>query len=196
MSGSPGVGLYTEAAQLFSSLVRQIQPELWTAPTPNSEWNVRDLVNHVVGENLWIAPLLAGKTVADVGTKYDGDVLGEEPISSADTALADALAAVDGDGIDDKKVNLSRGETPATQYLEEMFVDQLIHAWDLAAAIGADRELPEKLVIGASSYFNTHADDWRSGGAFGPQVNVDAEASAQDKLLALTGRDPAWKSGE
>lgn len=188
--------MYSEAAQLFASYVRQITPEQWTAPTPNAEWNVRDLVNHVVAENLWIPPLLAGQTVADVGSKFDGDVLGEDPISTADTAVADALAAVDVDGMDQKIVNLSRGATPAPLYLEEMFVDQFIHAWDLAAAIGADRELPQKLVLGASSYFSSHAEDWRTGGVFGPQTNVDAEASAQDKLLAITGRDPAWKPSE
>ena len=54
---------------------------------------MRDLVNHVVGEQRWVVPLLEGRTVAEVGDALDGDLLGQAPQEAAASA---AKAAVDG----------------------------------------------------------------------------------------------------
>ena len=40
---------------------------------------MRDLVNHVVGEDRWTVPLVEGRTIADVGSSLDGDLLGDDP---------------------------------------------------------------------------------------------------------------------
>ena len=55
------------------------------------KWTVRDLANHVTNENLWTVPLIKGSTMDEVGDRFDGDVLGDDPIGSA---LAAARAAV------------------------------------------------------------------------------------------------------
>ena len=79
----------------FGARVSQIRDDQWEAGTPDTEWNVRDLVNHVLAENLWAPPLLAGSTISDVGDRFDGDVLGPDPKRSWLTACGDALAAAD-----------------------------------------------------------------------------------------------------
>ena len=66
----------------FGARVSQIHDDQWEAGTPDTEWNVRDLVNHVLAENLWAPPLLAGSTISDVGDRFDGDVLGPDPKGS------------------------------------------------------------------------------------------------------------------
>jgi len=38
-------------------------------------------VNHLAGEDLWAPPLLAGSTIAEVGDRFEGDVLGAEPLA-------------------------------------------------------------------------------------------------------------------
>ena len=48
-------------------------------PPRAREWNVRELVNHVVGEDAWTVPLMRGATIAEVGDSLDGDLLGERP---------------------------------------------------------------------------------------------------------------------
>lgn len=49
------------ALRLGGRLVENIASRQWDAPTPCSEWTVRDLLAHVVGMNLVFAAMLAGK---------------------------------------------------------------------------------------------------------------------------------------
>ena len=60
---------------------RGVGEDQWGAPTPCADWDVRELVNHVAGEDLWTAPLLEGSTIEEVGDRFDGDLLGDDPIS-------------------------------------------------------------------------------------------------------------------
>ena len=40
--------------------VEGVGPDDWTRATPCAGWTVRDLVNHVTGEELWTVPLVQG----------------------------------------------------------------------------------------------------------------------------------------
>ena len=80
--------MFRGAVAEFDARVRQIGDHQWQAATPNEDWTVRDLVNHVVGEDLWAPPLFAGATVAEVGDRFGGDVLGSEPKAAWTAASA------------------------------------------------------------------------------------------------------------
>lgn len=179
------------ASTRFSDLVHAIDDAHWDLPTPCSDWMVRDLVNHVTAENLWTAPLLEGHTIAEVGDAYDGDVLGADPVGSWDAALASAHAALDGDGVVDRTVHLSFGDTPAREYLAQLTADHLIHGWDLAQGIGADDHLDPELVAGCAAWFDGVEDAYRTAGAIGPRPAVAVDADAQTHLLARFGRSAA-----
>jgi uncharacterized protein (TIGR03086 family) len=175
------------ASDGFVERAQQIASEQWHAATPCVEWNVRALVNHVAGEYLWLPEMLAGKTVADVGERLDGDLLGNEPVQTLINAQRAALAAVEADGALDMTVHLSFGDLPASVYAMQMIIDSTIHSWDLARAIGADETLDSELVEIAYAELQQNAEEWREGGAFGPKRDA-ADDSTQAKLLALTGR--------
>ena len=50
----------------------------WTQPTPCSLWNVRDLVNHMVAALRWTPWLISGAPAQEAGSRFDGDLLGDE----------------------------------------------------------------------------------------------------------------------
>ena len=111
----------------------------WTARTPCADWDVRQLVNHVVGEDRWTKPLVEGLTIAEVGDALDGDLLGEEPSVAARAAAEEAVAAVEVRLPEGGTVHLSYGEESIGEYLWQLTADHLIHGWDLTAATGQDR---------------------------------------------------------
>lgn len=180
--------LHGQASAHFDSLVQRIGPDQWSDPTPDTEWSVRDLVNHLVYEQLWVPPLLAGSTVEEVGDKYDGDVLGADPVASWTTAAAAARAAWTAPGAIDRTVALSYGPRPATGYLREMTMDLAVHAWDLARGIGADDTLPEPLVAEALDYTRETAPMLAASGLFAAPLPVSDDADDQTRLLAMLGR--------
>lgn len=76
---------HAEALRLFGERVRDVRGDQWGAPTPCTEWNVRELVNHVTAEQLWIPPLVSeGRTVEELAGSFSGDVLGEDPVAAWD----------------------------------------------------------------------------------------------------------------
>jgi len=167
-----------------------VLPEQWALPTPCADWDVRTLLSHVVGELLWMPPMLAGQTIAEVGDRFDGDQLGDDPEAAWAAAASASIAAVAEDGALDRTVHVSFGDISGREYVSQLTCDHLIHGWDLARAIGLDEQLDPELVDFAYDFLGPQADGWRSAGVFGPKVDVPAGASRQDELLALTGRQP------
>ena len=52
----------------------------------------------------------------------------------------------------DRIVHLSFGDFPGREYTLQLFADHLIHAWDLARAIGAEERLDAGLVGACASW--------------------------------------------
>ncbi|OLB80997.1 MAG: TIGR03086 family protein [Actinobacteria bacterium 13_2_20CM_2_71_6] len=186
---------YRRSVAGFTERVRQVRPEQWSAPTPCTGWDVRTLVNHVVNEERWLPPIFAGATVAEVGDRFDGDLLGDDPAGNATEAAREADAAITEPGALDRIVHLSFGDFPATEYLSQVLADHLVHSWDLAAAIGADRGLDAETVRGCAEWFVEREEIYRQMGAIGPRPELPADAGEQDRLIAAFGRDPAWNAG-
>jgi uncharacterized protein (TIGR03086 family) len=183
-------GQYRQASNRFGTLVRTVSAGQWHDPTPCAGWDVRTLVNHVVGENRWAVPLFAGQTVADVGDRLDGDLLGEDPIKAWDVSAADACDTVDHPGAMTATVHLSFGDFSGEEYANQLFADLLIHGWDLARAIGADEHLDPNLTQTCERWFTSWEDGYRQAGAVGPRVSVETDDPAT-QLLAAFGRNPS-----
>ena len=191
MTQAQVVELHAAAVETFRSLVHAVPAEAWSAPTPCSDWDVRALVNHVVNEELWTVPLLDGRTIDEVGDRFDGDVLGGDPTVAVDSAAKAAVVAFQEPGAPDRTVHLSFGDTPASEYAMQLTADHVVHGWDLAAATAADRRIDDDLVAALTGWFAQREDLYRGAGIISDRPPVVA-ASAQDQLLVAFGRDPAW----
>jgi uncharacterized protein (TIGR03086 family) len=182
--------LYRRSIDEFGRRVRDVGVAQWHLPTPNEAWNVRDLVQHLVSEELWAPPLLAGATLEEVGDRFDGDLLGEDPKAAWEAAARAAVVALPDDFDFSRSVHVSFGQIPAAEYVGQLICDHTIHAWDLARAIGAEERLDPELVEFAYGALEPQIESWRAAAVFGPAVDVPPDASRQEQLLALTGRRP------
>jgi hypothetical protein len=74
--------------------------------------------------------------------------------------------------------------------VSQLFADHVVHGWDLAVGIGADRAMDAEAVRECTAWFANREEMYRAGGAIGARVDLPADASDQDRLLAAFGRDP------
>lgn len=187
---------YRRSLTEFTDRVGQVSPEQWSAPTPCPDWDVRTLVGHVVNEDRWAVPLLAGETVEAVGDRFAGDPLGADPAGAARDAAAQADLAVGASGALERTVHLSAGDTSAREYVHQLVAEHLIHGWDLAVAIGAEPRLDAAAVHECARWFAERAAEYREGNLVRTGVDVAPDADEQDRLLAAFGRDPDWAPEE
>jgi uncharacterized protein (TIGR03086 family) len=183
------VEAYKDVQNVLSRLVGKVSEANQRNATPCSEWNVRALLNHIVNENAWIPDMFDGKTVAEVGDKHDGDLLGDDPAKAWQASSDEAVAAVSEPRAISAKVHLSFGDASGEEYINQMAVDQVIHAWDLAQGIGEKASISGELAEYCLGFLEPQAEVWRNSGAFGKKVETTGKASALTKLLALSGRN-------
>jgi uncharacterized protein (TIGR03086 family) len=183
------LGLFRTATAEFAARVDGIG-DRWTEPTPCAGWDVRQLVHHVVEEQLWAPPLFAGSTIAEVGDRFAGELLGADPVGTHHKAHADAVAAAEAPGALERTVHLSFGDVDGAEYAMQLAADHLIHAWDLAIAIDADPTLDPGAVDQIRAWFEPVEHLYRDAGLIGPRADVPDSAGPQQRLLAMFGRTP------
>jgi uncharacterized protein (TIGR03086 family) len=185
---SPTFELIVQGIDAFGEKVRAVPADRWSAPTPCEDWSVRDLVNHVTGEHLWAPHLLDGETIAQVGDRYDGDVLGDSPLAAWERAAEASRPAWLAASPDDV-VHLSFGDNPALEYGRQMLSDLVIHGWDLARGAGLDETMDPTAVESVLRYLEVNAKSWADAGIFAAPVEIEADDPAS-RLIALSGRRP------
>ncbi|SHG68049.1 TIGR03086 family metal-binding protein [Streptoalloteichus hindustanus] len=181
---------YDRALAGFGRRVHRVRADQWNAATPCAEWTVRDLVNHLTSEQLWAPWLLRGATLDEVGDRFDGDQLGDDPPRRWDRAAGVAREGFHRQGALDGTVHTSGGVLPARDYGWQMTTDLTVHGWDLARGIGDDDTLDEELVEAVYAAVRPQVDSWQGIGIFDPPVPVPDSAPTQDRLVALLGRRP------
>jgi uncharacterized protein (TIGR03086 family) len=182
---------YRRSVEFWKDTVSNLSDD-WSGPTPCTDWNVRALVNHVVGEDRWTKPLVDGKTIAEVGDAFDGDLLGEDPKASAIAAADEAVTAVAERLPAGGRVHLSYGQEDIGEYISQLAADHLIHGWDLAVATGQSRKLDSELVAEVAAWFRNREEIMRFVGAILARPDSAPGDTAQADLLLAFGRNPDW----
>jgi uncharacterized protein (TIGR03086 family) len=183
----------------FQEKLRRVRPDQWTSPTPCTEWNVRDLVNHMARGNLNYVKLVEGGTRAEFLRLREVDALGTDPVSAYARSVRDCAAAFATPGALQRILDYPLGKVSGRQALAVRITDSTVHTWDLARAIGVDDTLDAGLV----GWIDDHLDEIYAGLAETP-VAADTthrffaapegapvpSASKQDRLLHRMGRNP------
>ncbi|MFC6288312.1 TIGR03086 family metal-binding protein [Nocardioides sp. GCM10027113] len=185
--------LYHRTVESWADRVNAVKADQWDDPTPCREWSVRQLTNHVTGEDLWTSPLVNGATIAEVGDRFDGDVLGDDPIRTALTAAGEATRDVARTLPQHGQVHLSWGDESIDEYVRQLAADHLVHGWDLAVATGGDPRLDPALVAEVAAWFAAYEERFRGAGVIGPRASTGVDPhDPQAALLSAFGRDPSW----
>jgi uncharacterized protein (TIGR03086 family) len=164
------------------------------APTPCAQWDVRALLNHVIG-TLWLAEGL----FSDQPPRYPmapgglppADLAGDDPAAAYAEASAAALAAAaSGDAL--TRVHLTPlGEMPGPALAGFATLDILVHGWDLAKATSQPADLDGRLaahVLGFAAQSLATPDS--RAGRISPAVPAAADAPITSRLAAFLGRHP------
>lgn len=178
------VGRHRIACERFSGVANAFRDEQWPSPTPCTEWDARGLVEHVIGfhDFLLLRPLAvrANRPRGDPAARW--------------RATADALVVcLNSGGVLDRGTELpGGGHSSPRQMLGALTTDVLVHTWDLARAGGLEPRLDPELC--AAAYAAATATDLRrNDGTIGPEVVVTPNVGIETRLVALYGRDPAWR---
>lgn len=180
---------YHRNAAAFSARVDSVGDAAWSAPSPCAGWDARDIVRHVVETSAMFLGRVDAAPPDPTSVDDDPRAAWVEARDAIETSLADpATARREHEGGFGPMVF----EESVDRFLA---ADLTVHTWDLARATGGDEDLDEDecaLVLERTRAMEQeYGDAMRGAGGFGPAVDVDADASAQDRMLAFLGRDPA-----
>ncbi|MGD9701067.1 MAG: TIGR03086 family metal-binding protein [Acidimicrobiia bacterium] len=183
MDADDPVALFERATTHATSVMSAVSPSQLNDATPCTDWNVQQLIDHMVGGADYLQAALAGepppaRTDRTVGNYRQG--------------LEQLRIGLRTPGGLERTCTSPLGfEWPVGHAVAGTFMDALIHTWDLATATGQDASLDPELVETCIAMFLPDMPErGRASGLVGPAVHVPEDASPQDRLLAAMGRRP------
>jgi uncharacterized protein (TIGR03086 family) len=174
---------------------RVTAPDLTNA-TPCANWNLTDLLTHMTAQHRGFAAAARGNG-ADRAV-WANLPLGPDPVAEYRKTAEEVLAAFAEDGVVSRQFAIPEvtedAEFPGDIAIAMHTVDYLVHAWDVARAIGVEFDADTDAVWATAPLVAMIPDDdsrLEPGAAFGPALPT-AGANEFDTMLAALGRDPNW----
>lgn len=196
--------LFERATLIAAQVADAITPEQYDRAT-GLDMNVAELAEHIV-------MAVRRAACAARGLPFDqwpveaGDMALGDPGDALRSAAADVVEAWDGVS-HDRPMALPWGEFPAHNVLGVYINEVVVHTWDLARATGQSPAWDDELVAAASEAIHQQLPDadrtamwagfaeqipegvpWEA--PFANAIEVDADASSIDRLVAWNGRTP------
>ena len=182
----------TDAAEAAARTVSNVDAGQFGGPTPCTDWDVRTLLNHLI---LWTSYSLEARAQGGSVSQelMDRDFADEPGFAAGYRAQLDrALAAWADPAAWERGLSVMGTDTPAADVAALNIAEMVLHGWDLAAATGQRYTVSDAAAAAAAAAVEANADLFRQYKGFAEPVEVPASASALDRLLAASGRDPAW----
>jgi uncharacterized protein (TIGR03086 family) len=157
--------------------------------TPCQEWEVRDLLNHIVGGGYMFAACLRGESIDP--SAAPADLLGDDHAAAFDAAIGAFSSALAETADLSAPVTLPFGTMPADVALRVAAADLLVHSWDLARATDQCFDPSVGFVASAEPFFHQFLQpELRDAGLFAGAIEAPADASPIERLVAFAGRRP------
>ncbi len=179
---------YVRSLHSTVNFVTGVATSAWGNNTPCSDWNVKDVVNHLVYENMWMVALFNGRTIDEVGNEFEGDLVGDDPMAVYNRTASEVQAILAQPDAMSRTCQISSGPVSGAEYSKQLFLDTLIHGWDIAIGSDQDAELDDYLVRMCMPMAQAIADNEDYRVAFAAPVGGSASRGPQVHLLGLLGR--------
>lgn len=184
-AGNP-VTLVEQASGVVTEIIGNIRPDQMDLPTVNDDWNVRELINHLVRGNVWNVQNLA----TGGAPRPTEDLIGDQaPLDAYAATAAAMLDAYKQPGALAVMVKMPFGEMPGAGLAMFRFTDLMSHAWDLASATGQDTNIAPELSEQALALAQNRLGSMdRAQTPFKAEIPAPADAHAADRLAAYLGK--------
>lgn len=193
MTARHQVGTLQRLCNITDRVISSVQPSQLRDPTPCSEWTVEQLVKHIVGSTDFFAEAAEHGAVTE-DRQWPG-YSPSELLPAYRQQSSRLIAAFSAPDVMDRPMRAAAG--PATAYfcIEIAESEQLVHAWDLAVAIGHsfDDDVSDiaEALLASPEYVGVNTEvRLNSPPPLGPEQTTDASATALERLVAFLGRDP------
>jgi uncharacterized protein (TIGR03086 family) len=182
----------TQACQRTADVLMNVTDEQLNGPTPCEKLSLRDLVAHVGV----LALAFAAAARKEFGPLTDtppveGAPLDENWRDAYPARLADLARAWREPAAWAGMTRAGGVDLPAEVGGVVALTEVVIHGWDLAAATGQDYDVDPATMGAVLPHVAATAAQGPVEGLFGPAVPVADDAPALDRVIALSGRDPA-----
>jgi len=182
----------TDAAGAAALVVANVTPAELGGPTPCGEWDVQALLNHLI---LWTSYSLErrahGESVAPELMERDFSAAPDFAVDYR-AQLDRALAAWADPAVWDRELDVMGAKTSAADVAALIIAELVLHGWDLAAATGQEYAVSASAAEAALRAVEANAELFREYKGFADPLPTAADAGVLDRVLALSGRDPAW----
>ena len=183
------IELHDRALAATTAIVANVDKSQFDEPTPCANFDVRTLLNHLVGVNYRFVQIAHGEPGAAVPAT--GDFVHDDALTPYRESAAALSEAWSDPLLLEKTVHMPFGDVPGAFALGVHTVEAIVHGWDLAKATGQPTEIEPELCAVAWQNSKDIDESFRGPGRpFGPAVTPPPGASDTDKLVAWLGRQP------
>jgi uncharacterized protein (TIGR03086 family) len=177
---------FAHSMEIAYQLVRQVPDEAWGLPTPCSEWNLRALVNHMIGSARMVSFGLRGDLI---GPEFYGNHLGPDPVVSYRNAIDEVIALYRRSPmLLDSVIAMPWGSLTGAELAIMFAGDHLVHAWDVARSLGLPTDFDHKLIARIRIFGDGYVARTRGPGMFSEAVEAADDANPMDRFAAFIGR--------
>jgi uncharacterized protein (TIGR03086 family) len=186
MTGAEPIADLDRSLAATGDVVAGIRADQWSAPTPCTELDARDVLNHLVRGNLLFAAIIRGEPRPVPGA----DHLGGDPLAAFQQAAVRLREAFAVPGVLESVYEAPFGTAPGVVLVHVRIVEVLVHGWDLARATGQQADFPDDVAERAlaRSRQQLTSRPQGPGAPFAPEVPVPPDAPAVDRLAGFLGR--------
>jgi hypothetical protein len=183
---------FLAADAALREVIDQLTPDMLKLPVP-PEWSsnktpdLLGILKQHAKDEAWVPDVIAGKTIAEVGDTWNGDLLGSDPIGNYNKLNDLATVAASQPVAEGQIAHLSYGDFPVGIFFEHTSYYRGFQAPLIAKLAGIPFTMSDNLIDLLWSSVEPQIDDLRKIHVFGPPVEAPDDADRETLLLCMTG---------